>query len=98
MRVTSLTSSRFSREECDWQREETGNAWLGPDRKRARMFPSAPRESELALRLLGRTSGDGGGFALLHQRGTLANAVAEVGELGPSDIAMALDFDFVHAR
>jgi len=37
-------------------------------------------------------------FHFLDQRGALADALAQVGELGAADIAVALDFDLVHAR
>jgi len=46
--------------------------------------------------LLGRDGCDLGLF--LHERRTLAEALAEVGQLGAADVAMALDLDLVDAR
>ena len=53
-------------------------------------------------RLLGRF-GSFGSFGdyfagFLDQRGSLAEALAQVSELGPAHFAMTFDFDLVHAR
>src|SRR5690349_12001382 len=38
------------------------------------------------------------GFLLLHQRGTLAKALAKISQLGATNRALAFDFNPIHAR
>ena len=62
-------------------------------KKKAKLAPRLLRM--LFAELLGRDFGFF--FALVDQRCTLAEAFAEVGELGAADLAVALDFHLIYA-
>jgi len=69
-------------------------AGLAPsDSKKSRT--NSTRENKNLLRRRGSRSLF---FLLTHQGSPLAEALAQVGELGAADLALAFNFDLVHAR